>query len=61
MLVSLKQLMDHAAENSYGHPAFNVSNIEQIHAVMKAAKKNWISSSNTVFKKCKKICNRFFY
>ena len=39
MLVSLKQLMDHAAENSYGHPAFNVSNIEQIHAVMKAAKK----------------------
>ena len=39
MLVSLRQLMDHAAENSYGHPAFNVSNMEQIHSVMKAAKK----------------------
>lgn len=38
-LVSLRQLMDHAAENKYGHPAFNVSNMEQIHAVMKAARK----------------------
>lgn len=37
-LVTLRQLMDHAAEHSYGHPAFNVSNIEQIHAVFKAAK-----------------------
>jgi fructose/tagatose bisphosphate aldolase len=39
MLVSLRQLMDHGAEHNYGYPAFNVSNIEQIHAVMKAAKK----------------------
>ncbi len=39
MLVSLKQLMDHAAENGYGHPAFNISNIEQAHAVFKAARK----------------------
>lgn len=38
-LVTLRQLMDHAGEHSYGHPAFNVTNIEQIHAVMKAARK----------------------
>ncbi|MFL1781166.1 Fructose-bisphosphate aldolase [Candidatus Hepatincolaceae symbiont of Richtersius coronifer] len=37
-LVSLRQLMDHAAEHSYAHPAFNVSNIEQVHAVLRAAK-----------------------
>lgn len=38
MLVTLRQLMDHAAEHGYAHPAFNVSNIEQIHAVMLAAR-----------------------
>jgi fructose-bisphosphate aldolase class II len=38
-LVSLKLLMDHGAEKGYGLPAFNVSNMEQIHAVMMAAKK----------------------
>ncbi len=36
-LVSMRQLLDHAAEHNYGHPAFNVSNIEQIHAVFRAA------------------------
>ena len=36
-LVSLRQLLDHAAENSYGLPAFNVNNLEQIHAIMQAA------------------------
>jgi fructose-bisphosphate aldolase class II len=36
-LVSLKQLLDHAAENAYGLPAFNVNNMEQIHAIMQAA------------------------
>ncbi len=39
MLVTLRQLMDHAAEHSYAHPAFNISNIEQAHAVFKAARK----------------------
>ena len=29
-LVSLRQLLDHAAENGYGMPAFNVNNLEQI-------------------------------
>lgn len=36
-LVSLRQLLDHAAENTYGLPAFNVNNMEQIHAIMQAA------------------------
>jgi len=35
--VSLRQLLDHAAENGYGVPAFNVNNLEQIHAIMLAA------------------------
>jgi fructose-bisphosphate aldolase class II len=36
-LISLRQLLDHAAENSYGLPAFNVNNMEQVHAIMQAA------------------------
>jgi fructose-bisphosphate aldolase class II len=35
--ISLRQLLDHAAENHYGVPAFNVNNLEQIHAIMQAA------------------------
>jgi len=37
-LISLRQLLDHAAENSYGLPAFNVNNLEQIQAIMEAAR-----------------------
>ena len=37
-LISLRQLLDHAAENNYGVPAFNVNNLEQIRAVMEGAK-----------------------
>ena len=37
MLVSMRQLLDHAAENGYGIPAFNVNNLEQVQAVMAAA------------------------
>ncbi len=37
-LVSLRQILDHAAENSYGIPAFNVNNLEQVQAIMEAAK-----------------------
>lgn len=37
MLISLRELLDHAAENSYGMPAFNVNNMEQVHAIMQAA------------------------
>jgi fructose-bisphosphate aldolase class II len=36
-LVSLRQLLDHAAEHRYGIPAFNVNNLEQVKAVMAAA------------------------
>ena len=36
-LVSLRQMLDHAAEHHYGVPAFNVNNLEQIQAIMQAA------------------------
>ena len=36
-LISMRQLLDHAAENDYGLPAFNVNNMEQVHAIMQAA------------------------
>ena len=36
-LISLRQLLDHAAEHHYGLPAFNVNNLEQIQAIMQAA------------------------
>jgi fructose-bisphosphate aldolase class II len=36
-LITLRQLLDHAAENDYGLPAFNVNNMEQVHAIMQAA------------------------
>lgn len=37
-LISLRQLLDHAAEQGYGVPAFNVNNLEQMRAIMEAAK-----------------------
>ena len=37
-IISLRQLLDHAAENNYGVPAFNVNNLEQIRAIMEGAK-----------------------
>ena len=36
-LISMRQLLDHAAENGYGMPAFNVNNMEQVHSIMQAA------------------------
>ncbi len=36
-IISLRQLLDHAAEYSYGVPAFNVNNLEQTRAIMEAA------------------------
>ena len=38
-MISLRQLLDHAAEHRYGVPAFNVNNLEQIQAIMQAAQK----------------------
>ncbi|MDP6103503.1 MAG: fructose-bisphosphate aldolase class II [Gammaproteobacteria bacterium] len=39
MIISMRELLDHAAENGYGMPAFNVNNMEQVHAIMSAADK----------------------
>jgi fructose-bisphosphate aldolase class II len=36
-LISLRQMLDHAAEHTYGVPAFNVNNLEQVQAIMQAA------------------------
>ncbi len=36
-LVSMRELLDHAATHGYGIPAFNVNNLEQVQAVMAAA------------------------
>jgi fructose-bisphosphate aldolase class II len=38
-LISMRQLLDHAAEYGYGIPAFNVNNLEQMRAIMEAASK----------------------
>ena len=38
-LVTMRQILDHAAENNYGVPAFNINDMEQIIAVLQAAKK----------------------
>ena len=36
-MISLRQLLDHAAEYAYGVPAFNINNMEQVQAIMQAA------------------------
>src|SRR5690554_4860191 len=36
-LISMRQMLDHAAEYGYGVPAFNVNNLEQMRAIMEAA------------------------
>lgn len=36
-LISMRQLLDYAAEHEFGMPAFNVNNMEQVHAIMRAA------------------------
>ena len=36
-LITMRQLLDHAAEHNYGVPAFNVNNLEQMRAIMEAA------------------------
>ena len=37
-LISMRQILDHAAENNYGVPAFNINNMEQILSVCNAAR-----------------------
>ncbi len=36
-LISMRQLLDHAAEHGYGVPAYNVNNLEQMRAIMESA------------------------
>ena len=36
-LISMRQLLDYAAEHQFGIPAFNVNNLEQTRAIMEAA------------------------
>ena len=36
-LISMRQLLDHAAEHNYGVPAYNINNLEQMRAIMEAA------------------------
>src|SRR5690606_39306003 len=38
-LISMRQMLEHAAEFGYGVPAFNVNNLEQMRAIMEAADK----------------------
>ena len=44
-LISMRQLLDHAAEHGYGMPAFNVNNMEQVHAIMRRPTKPTARSS----------------
>ena len=44
-LISLRQLLDHAAENNYGVPSFNVNNLEQIQAGIDAWNKRVLNLS----------------
>jgi fructose-bisphosphate aldolase class II len=37
--ITLRQLLDHAAEHGYGVPAFNINNMEQLRGIMEAAAK----------------------
>src|SRR5208283_265284 len=39
MFITLRQLLDHAAEHGYGVPAFNINNMEQLLGIMAAARK----------------------
>ena len=38
-MITLRQLLDHAAEEGYGVPAFNINNMEQALAIMAAAER----------------------
>ena len=35
-MISMRQLLDHAAEHDYGVPSFNVNNMEQMHSIVEA-------------------------
>ena len=47
-LISMRQLLDYAAEQQFAIPAFNVSNMEQVQAIMQAADAVEIERSRSV-------------
>ncbi len=56
MLVTLRQLLDHAAENGYGLPAFNINNLEQGLAILMAAEKNKRTGYYSGIQGCESLC-----
>ena len=71
-LISLKQLLDHAAEYQYGLPAFNINNMEQGLAIMDAASElnapviiqasrgARAYANDQILSKCTKICHLIY-
>ena len=59
-LVPLRLLLDHAAENGYGIPAFNVNNLEQVQAIMEAAYETDSPVILQASRGGKKLCRRNF-
>ena len=62
-LVSMRQLLDHAAENGYGLPAFNVNNLEQVRAIMEAADETGspvIMQGSSAASMMARTCSRLF-
>lgn len=55
-IVSMRQLLDHAAENGYGLPAFNVNNLEQVQAIMEAAARSRFTCHHAGFSRCPTLC-----
>jgi fructose/tagatose bisphosphate aldolase len=61
-LVSMRELLDHAAVNTYGIPAFNVNNLEQVQAVMEADQRSWLGMpSNSDLTNQAKTSNPCFF
>ena len=56
MLITLRQLLDHAAENNYGVPAFNINNMEQGLSHNECSKKMQFTSNNSSKQGCEIIC-----
>ena len=57
-LVSMRQLLDHAAENGYGLPAFNVNNLEQVQAIMDGRRGNRQPGDHAGVGRCAQIRRR---
>ena len=54
-LVPMRLLLDHAAENDYGLAAFNVNNMEQIQAIMEAAKETELAGHRAGLARCARV------